>query len=1550
MAELKYKIVLFSQQIYKEFPLPDKGRLIIGTTNRCAIRFDEEDFLDSFEILVEKTGTGWVATASRQIYFSNDTMMKFASVELEQAGKVSVAYRQNVNAPAIFTMELIVDFEQHVSRYDRVIVLEPNTVATIGGRLDCNIYIADEALRNDCISIARENGTWTVRDRGTRFGVYINGARCDTFPCALKDGDFLMLSGYSFFLKYDSLYTEASEIIKINNIQYYDTTETKSALSYPKFVLSTRVKKVFEDEDIVVLPPKAKEKPQKQSLILTLLPTLGMGVATVAMRGMMGGGGNFVYYSIGMVGIGIVTSIITALSDRRRVKKEEKNRQSSYQEYIQKKTEQLRRKQEHELSVLNDNYRSVQDIIDSVYNFDNKLFDRRPDDEDFLDICIGKGEVDATVSVQYNQQEQIDAEDDLLALPDELTKQFKSISYAPIIVKLKDVGAVGVYGPDYQRINLLKQITLETCTRQYFEDVKLYFFMDSETIGEMSWVRWFGHVRSNIAGLPLYNIVCDEESKKAHFEFLYNVLQVRSAQRGNGTTRPHFDTHYVILVYDNFGLYNHPLSKYIDSAADYGFTFVFFERYEELLPRGCKTQIAYDEHDRKGKCINTANGDNTKEFTFVEVNSSDAERVAKRLSPVYADEISLDGNLTKNYTFYDMIGVYSARDIDLLNNWKNHNVCVSMAAPIGIGTDGNLVQLDIRQHVHGPHGLVAGTTGYGKSEIVQSYIISMAMLYSPIEVGFVFVDFKGGGMANLFKNLPHQVGIVTDIDGSGNQADAQAQKRFLDRFMDSLKEESEKRKRLFKECQNNVNHIDDYIKEYRAGRATVPLQHLILVVDEFAELKRASKDFITQIIKIAATGRSLGIHLILATQDPGTSVDDEIQKNSTFALCLKVNKPEDSRKVIDSPLAAEINEPGRAYMHINRKDSKMQLFQSAYSGAKVDGGGKNELKPFRLFKVDIAGRRELIFERKKAKASDEDTAEKATQLSEIINFIDQTVKDNGIKTVSSICLPPLGGFIAYSDRTPVKKSDTEFFSEIGIYDNPAGQYQGPMKISYSRGNTLIVGSQMTGKSNTLQYIVREAAERYTAQQMTFYLIDNAASPSLQTVACFHNVGGIVSKSDDESFKKLIDMLKAELAIRETAFSKVNCDSFRNYVENGYTNFPQIVVLIDNIVAMLENRAELYTGELSDDILYLLRDGVSMGISFVATTMETAHQMYKFMPYFSNHVALFCNDSGEYTEVVGRTNLHPRNTPGRCIVDLNQDIYECQLYYAFDVTESSNRLKMEEIRKADEETRKLYPNSKARAIPFVPEKVTAEHLMEECAREGYGPSVVPVGIRYSNVKVAGIDLAKDSAVFVCNAPKDANGNVFVQYVEQKLCELNSQVPVELYVFDNYEMNGRAAKNLPITKQYTYDEKAINDFMTMIGGELDKRAKMRIEGKQDEIEKQPLIVAVVHNNDCLEEISKNMTSKELYKSLFKKYKGLRVFFLIADVDNEPVSFNAPEPLKIAKDMRHGFIFASVNDIKFIDVDFGVKKMQRKPLGKFDCIYFNGSNVDRVKIANG
>ena len=325
--------------------------------------------------------------------------------------------------------------------------------------------------------------------------------------------------------------------------------------------------------------------------------------------------------------------------------------------------------------------------------------------------------------------------------------------------------------------------------------------------------------------------------------------------------------------------------------------------------------------------------DETKDKRF-EVESCDSKIVESSLMSLAGVRLKNGGEefqLPGTYSFLQMFNAGKVEYLNPLTRWNENNPTKTLSTPVGIGTDGELFYLDLHQKRQGPHGLIAGMTGSGKSEFIITYILSMAVNYSPDEVAFVLIDYKGGGLASAFEDpergihLPHVVGTITNLDGAAIQ-----------RSMVSINSELKRRQAVFNEAKsrNNTGSMDiyEYQKLYRAKKVDEPMPHLFLISDEFAELKSQQPEFMSELISTARIGRSLGVHLILATQKPTGVVNDQIWSNTRFRVCMKVQNRNDSMEMLKRPEGADIRETGRFYLQVGYNEY-FALGQSAWAGA-----------------------------------------------------------------------------------------------------------------------------------------------------------------------------------------------------------------------------------------------------------------------------------------------------------------------------------------------------------------------------------------------------------------------------------------------------------------------------------------------------------------------------------------------------------------------------------------------------------------------------------------
>lgn len=1508
----RYKVIIANKKTYREAELPDEEeKFIIGTGVNCDLRLRREMFFEPFELEMTRQSDTWEITSSDNIYLNASDVRKLMAKELQHGDELSVKYRKS--DIELFRLTFVIEFEYEQMNYEQMIELADKSIITIGGLETCNVVLSGEYIQDALVELIRKDAVLTLAEKHTRYGVYVNGVKIQG-QADLNNQDFFSIANFSFYYKNNKLYTSIGNNIRFNAISHKEARMQKSAFTYPRFNRNTRVISVLPNEKVEVLDPPQKPEKPKKNIVLSLLPSLGMLGLTVILKGMMGvgaGSGSFILFSVCSMSLGVGTTILGFVYGGKEYKQQLRDRKKKYYKYIDDKKKEITTVRNQERELLDQIYYSLEQDVNLVKDFSGDLFNRIPEDEDFLDVRVGTGDCPASQKIEYKKQEKFDAEDELAELPEKLAKTYENIENAPIIAHLAQARAVGVVGTQKHLHAFMKNMILDICIRQHYNDVKLFLVIEPDRAEQIRWTRFLPHLKNE--DLEVRNIVCDDESKTCLYEYLYKELSKRENEK---RTYPHF----VILLLDEMGIKKHPVIKFIPKAEKLGVTFVFFEPQQELLSQYCSQIIQLDSQNC-GMLLSAQDGKEIRKFQYEPVDDGIANGIAMKLAPVFSEEVSLESALTKNISLYELLKIFSPEDLNLASRWGASEVYRSLAAPIGVRTKGAVVYLDLHEKKHGPHGLVAGTTGSGKSEILQTYILSMATLFHPYDVSFMIIDFKGGGMANQFRELPHLIGTITNIDG-----------KEINRSLLSIKAELTKRQNLF--AQADVNHIDKYIKKFKAGEVPQPLPHLVIIVDEFAELKAEQPEFMKELISAARIGRSLGVHLILATQKPAGQVNEQIWSNSRFKLCLKVQTKEDSNEVIKSPLASEITEPGRAYFQVGNNEI-FELFQSAYSGCpdsmEEDG---SRMKEFELKTLELSGRKKVVYSQKAERSN----AKTDTQLEAIIKHVSDFCRKNSIPRLSSICLPPLQECIAYPKEAMEMEQDL-FHIGVGIYDDPKNQYQGTANLDILNNNTIILGSSQSGKTNLLQLIIRGLVQNYSPNQVHIYIID-FASMVLKNFENLNHVGGVVCSSDDEKLKNLFKLLNEEIVQRKEKLLTVGVSSFSAYLEAGYQDLPKIVLFIDNLTAL----KELYLQE-SDFLLQICREGLSAGISLVVANAQTSGIGYKYLSNFSNRIALYCNDSGEYNNLFNFCRLKPDNIPGRCLIEIDRSVYECQTYLAFEGDKEIDRVN--EIHSLIEELngRKEY-QSGAKLIPVIPKVLTLDYIEKQFGKVMKSERVVINGLDYSTVTPDIMKIDEFNMIGLCGREKSGKGN-YVQYLLNAL-HLISEKSAEVYIIDDVTKKFAGLQNDTMVRSYTFHPEEIIPILHDISEKLELRYEKQMSGEGNALFDEPLLVLVIQSMDAIEVLGKNKEALEDYKKIVTRYKNLKLTILFSNIANTAIPFNAPEPIKMLKERKQFIIFEDLNNIKVVDVPMAVSKIYKKPLQAGDAYYFKGSECKKLKMA--
>lgn len=1508
---MNYKIIISGNKLYNEISIPkNKDKIQIGSAKDSQIRIPENAVYSKLMVSVTQENEGYVAICESDVHTIDADGKSTKTRKLKPGDRIP--FFDDVDDNQLLQMDFLYDFGVVQTDFNYQISVADRAILTIGG-YGSDIEIKDEHIKEAHCILTRNGDVFEIDGSGIDYGIYINGAVHRENNAQLKEKQFLKVYGVEFYFENNMLCTDKSKLIT-TNLPAKEISESNNQFHYPEFVKNVRLRFQQPTEKLEVLQPQ--QAPQKQPItaLLSMLPMFVMMIVMMFLRSSMyGGRGNkfMIMYGL-MYGMSMVMSIVMFINGRREYKRKTKERIEKYNEYVRQKDIDIYEERENERVISEKMNILPENMVEQILSFDARLFEKSAEHKDFLDVPIGRGVVDAINQVQYRKSEFYETEDPLMNYPKELSEKYEKIADMPIVLHLNSINALGIIGLRDRLCAMARNIILTIAGQHYYDDVKFYFLMSNDDVNDFYWIKWL----KNITDAGRRNIMYDQDSKKVILDAIYNEL---SAREGEKEFKADKSVHYIVFAYRTKELMEHPITKYVNNAKNLGFTFIFFDEYKELIHEDCDEVIYLDRDMNKGFLQRAEDAEKMQGFEYQEITKEQAKAAAIKLACVHVSEISLESTLTKNISFFQMYDVLNAYDLNVGIRWNNSQIFESMAVPIGVDSAGNLVKLDIHEKGHGPHGLVAGTTGAGKSELLQTYVLSMCTQFHPYEVGFIIIDFKGGGMANQFKDLPHLNGAITNIDG-----------KQVNRSLMSIKAELMKRQRLF--AQAGVNAIDSYIDLYKKGQVSEPLPHLILIVDEFAELKSDQPEFMKELISAARIGRSLGVHLILATQKPSGVVNDQIWSNSRFKLCLKVQDKADSNEVLKSPLAAEIREPGRCYMEVGNHEI-FQLLQSAYSGAPSGVGSVDKTSKFEISQVNLHGTRQVLFHQEPKK--EESTM---TQLEAVVGYISDFCEKHHIEKLPPICLPPLEEVIPLPDTANAKYDNKGICVPIGIYDDPENQVQDYVWLNLTESNTFIIGSSLTGKTNLMQSIIRSVTERYGVDEVSLYILD-FASMILKNFSSLAYVGGVVTIKDENMLLQFLGMIESIIDERQKAFAEMGLSSFAAYREAGYKEFKQVVIIMENYSAFRSTY-----DEMEETFLNFCRDGLAVGVSVIVTNPTVTGVGFKILTNFGKKISFYSNDSSQYGGLFDRCRTEPDDVTGRAIINMDGGIREFQTFLAFDAKREIDRIEL--IRKYVSETNEKCGKSHARRIPTIPDMVDEAYINDHYGsqKENIANYNIPAGISYTSIEPVYLPLMRNTQISI-HGQNELGRDSFIKFVLATMENYKDIAPTKVYIVDDVTRELEAAKGLGVVEKYTINAGDIVEIIKEVCDEVGSRYD-EMAANPEIMNEKPFLVILINTPIATDIISKNQQAQMMYDIITTKLRGCRACIMHSNAENVPVSYKTPDIIKnLATNATH-LIFEDVKQIRNVEIPLAFARANSKRLEYGDAYYIDNGIICKVK----
>ena len=1126
--------------------------------------------------------------------------------------------------------------------------------------LDINTAVSRKtaAIRED------EKGERYLEDLSGKTGVYVNGKRIGTH--LLRPGDEIYIMGTMMVYYPDKLILPTSVKTVMKPLSSMDALSPSFQEAREHYVRTPRIVKSLERGQVIIDPPPPPQKTKAMPYLLNIGPSLTMALGMlvsmgVAINNAMNGGntGTLITSSVMAVSM-LLGALLWPTLMRNYNKKQEREyeayRVGRYSAYLDEKEELIKKKYDRNIRVLNENLMPGPAMLrDIAEKQDHRLWERTPKDPDFLSVRLGLGSQKFTVDIEVPPEGFTLDEDPMMSRAVALEKKYATMHNVPLSLSLRDKKVVGVIGDVAE---VFRVLVANLATLYAPDEVKLVLVYGEADHKTTNWVNELPHVWSNDRKRRFVATNRDEAI------VLFSDLeeQISAAEAGLSKDEPRTPA-YVVLVLDEMLVEDIPFRRHLVNAGNtLGVSTVFFGRQFHNIPKECNVIIQKDV-EVCGVYVKGENDNRFITYTPDSVTDEDLHRIMVSLNRIpFKTERAVSG-VPNRVSFLDMYRVGNVNDLEILNHWHTNTSQKSLAAPIGIKAGGEVFDLDIHEKYHGCHGLVAGTTGSGKSEFLQAYILSMMIRYSPNEVGFVLVDFKGGDMARPFLKSPHLAATISNLSGNT-----------LHRALLSLQAEVRSRQNIFNESAQllGVDKIDinSYHKYFKEKKLTTPLPHLIIVIDEFAQLKSQHPEFMAKLIDIAQVGRSLGIHLILATQRPSGVVDPQIWSNSRFKVCLKVLDKQDSMDMINHPEAALIKQPGRAYVQVGY-DEIFEQVQSGYSGADyVEQSSYTDEESVSVSMVSWPA--EPI---RTAKRSTGEKKTGRTQLEETVSSIVALGKAENLK-VKKLWLPPLSAQLLLEEACGVcTKFDPAAWDQGGFAPVPCGmvddverQCQYPYAVDFlNQGHLAIYGASGTGKTTLIQTILFGLSMRHSPEQLHTFVLDFGGN-GLRNVEMMPHCAGYVANDNEQNAEGILQTIQGIIQERQALFAENHCANYVSYLETTGKKLPMVLLVLDNYVSFRER-----THKCEDMLVQIVAAARTCGVYLIVTGNSKSAIFYKVTEHVPNRIVLNMNDSGAYRDILNvPIPVQPDTARGRALIVQEKKVLETQLAVPFNAEDEAAR--------------------------------------------------------------------------------------------------------------------------------------------------------------------------------------------------------------------------------------------------------------------------------------
>ncbi len=887
-----------------------------------------------------------------------------------------------------------------------------------------------------------------------------------------------------------------------------------------------------------------------------------------------------------------------------------------YQRTLDKKRVRLQAASDAQIALLEARFPSPENTLTLALSRQPPLWERRPDDSDFATFRIGLGRIPSAIPVTAPNAD-LDTPELERALT--LSETYRFLNDAPVICALPEIFSVAFCGPRSQMMKTLRAALCRLATDHAPQDLHIHVIASRDS--EWRWLEWLPHTSQSHRGGSADLLAFTPDDQHKLLTNLSQVIDERKQHRDVART-PH-----VLLIIDGTHLAESEAvyRTLLREGGTLGASVICVVNSLDNVPGDCRAvvEIADNGRFRLGQ-IEGSIADS--------LSLQEAEHIARALASVVIREADGGGRIPRHVDFLDLYNVSRVEELRqrIIANWSKPVGQLPYPALIGRESLTAATEIWLDEDHHGPHGVLAGTTGSGKSELLQTLVCSLVIEHDPRLLNLLLIDFKGGSTFNVFADLPHTVGMITNLDGL-----------LVERALEALKAETQYRQQFLKKM--NVRDIMQYHRFY--NRDDQPLPHLFIIVDEFAQLAKEMPDFMRELVRTAQVGRSLGLHLLLGTQSPMEVVTEEMNANLQMRICLRVQNIEASRAMLRRPDAAYLPAgwPGRGYLQVGERSKQ---FQTAYVGGDYVRTHGDEPQITLELITDNGIVIDLMADSRRASPISHD--ELYTTARAIVETVISCARE--IPPMPPLLLPPLEDRMTLAPaldkfavggwhegewlppgrdhfRRPIKLGS----APIGLVDNVYDRTQYPLWVHLNAndrevsGHLLVIGGPGSGKTTLLRTLALSESLFHPPDRLNLYFLSFTGG-GLNDLGDLPHAESVVHGSETERvrrlFRRLIQILNAR--------------------QRGTPAEPTIILFIDQYEQFRDTFYELHMA----DFERLVNEGRAVGIYLVITASGMAAIPERLRSLIPQRIALRVGAASDYLLTVGAVRLESPLPKGR----------------------------------------------------------------------------------------------------------------------------------------------------------------------------------------------------------------------------------------------------------------------------------------------------------------